>query len=236
MCAIQIDSPHIVGQVLIAGRDQECPLEQAPARVQLGMQCVGLRFPDGMKLVRQLERASGLEPVKFSLDAFDTGEVVEARNDVIEGVGLHRADRCADVVPQLEARDDPFHRGPPSRRGLLGQGIGHVEARAVELEKRLCQNVPRYPVVTLRAQGEQRLPKGDLVGRLVQAVQDQGLPVIGAGEFIVGGHHQWPGRDGKMISLHYFSTTIQSSGQTAPCYRCILLSSPDMMNEKNPAA
>lgn len=174
----QIDRTYVVGKPLVAGRHQESPFEQAPARIQFGVQRVGLLFPDQMKLVRQLERASKFEAVELALDAFDSREVVKTGDDVVERLRLYGADCGADVIPQLETRDNSFHGGPSSRRCLLGQGIGHVQAGTVELEKLAREDIPWNSVISLRTEGEQRLAQGDLVGRLVQAVQDQGLPVI----------------------------------------------------------
>jgi hypothetical protein len=112
-------------------------------------------------------------------------KVIEAWNDVVERIDLHRADRRADVVSYLEARDNPFHRGLSSGRRLLRQRIGHIQASAIKLEKFARQDVPGYPVVALDAQGKQCLAQGDLVGCLVQAVQDQGLPIIGSGKVLL---------------------------------------------------
>jgi hypothetical protein len=93
-----IDVPPLSTIGHLARGDQKGTFEQAPSCVQFGVKCVVLLFPDPMKRVRQLERATKFEPVELALEAFDSREVVKTRNDVVEGLGLYRADSSVDVV------------------------------------------------------------------------------------------------------------------------------------------
>ena len=132
-----------------------------------------------MQLIGQLKRAPEIGPVELALKARVVSEIVKSVDDILEGRAPNLAHGLIELQPiSLKLSNNALHLRTPARVRLLRHGFTGREALQVLVEELAREHVLWNAGIFLIRQAEQGLAERHLIGGLVEAVEDQRLPVV----------------------------------------------------------